>query len=55
MEHFIDWTSIKLTGLSVFLAVISWNEFIGGMSLLAVLSTIGYNAIRIYKEVKKKK
>jgi energy-converting hydrogenase Eha subunit E len=55
MDHIIDWTSVKLCGISVFLTVITWNQVMGFLSIIAVVSTIAYNAIRIYKELKKKK
>lgn len=55
MENIIDWTSIKLCGVSVFLAAITWSQFLGIASGVAVFSTILYNGIRIYKELKKKK
>jgi amino acid transporter len=48
MEHIIDWTS-------VFLVAITWSQVMGALSLVAVLSTILYNGIRTYKELKKKK
>ncbi len=47
----VDWFSIKITGLSITLALITWNQFLG---ILALASTIVYNAIKIYKELKKK-
>lgn len=55
MENILDWTSIKLCGVSVFLAAITWSDLLGVASGIAVFSTILYNGIRIYKEVKKKK
>ncbi len=51
----VDWLSIKLTGASILLAAITWNGFIGILSGVALLSTIVYNGIRIYKEIKNKK
>jgi len=51
----IDWLSIKLNGLCVALAVISGNQFLGILAGIATASTIIYNGIRIYKEVKKNK
>jgi hypothetical protein len=52
--HSVDWTSVKLCGVGVGLSVITWNVAIGILSGVALLSTIVYNGIRIYKEVKKK-
>lgn len=51
----IDWLSIKLTGLSVFIAAISGSAVLQWLSGVAVASTIIYNLIRIYKELKKEK
>ena len=50
----IDWTSVKLTGGSVFLGLITGNQILMGLAGLATISTIVYNAIRIYKELKRK-
>jgi large-conductance mechanosensitive channel len=51
----IDWLSVKFTIGSIFLAAITWNAFIGVLSVFALVSTIVYNGIRIYKELKHKK
>lgn len=58
MEHIknaIDWLSIKLTGISLVLAAITWGGFIAFLSGIALCTTIVYNGIRIYKELKAKK
>ncbi len=55
ISNIIDWTSIKLSGLSVVLCLITFSQIMGFMTFIAVASTIVYNAIRIYKEFKKKK
>lgn len=49
----IDWTSVKLMGISSVLAVISWNPALI-LSIIGFTTTIIYNVIRIYKELKKK-
>lgn len=57
MKHItdaIDWLSIKITAGSLLLAAMTWNQVLAGLSGIALLSTIVYNGIRIYKEVKKK-
>jgi hypothetical protein len=51
----LDWTSIKLTGGTVILGIASGNKTMIILSAVALVSTIAYNAIRIYKELKKKK
>lgn len=51
----IDWLSVKFTVGSIALAVITWNGFIAGLSVLTLLSTLIYNLIKIYKEVKRNK
>lgn len=58
MKHIseaIDWLSIKITGGSILLAAITWNQALAILSGVALLSTIIYNGIRIYKEIKKTK
>lgn len=50
----IDWVSIKLTGLTVGLAMITANHALSLLAGVATLSTIVYNSIRIYKELKHK-
>ena len=54
-QHIIDWTSIKLMGVSVLLVAITWSAFTGSLSLIALLTTIVYNGIRIYKELRRAK
>lgn len=55
ISQIIDWTSMKLTAAAVLLTIITWTQFMGLLSGIAVISTIIYNAIRIYKELKNKK
>jgi hypothetical protein len=50
----VDWFSIKITGVSITLALITWNQFLGILSGVALISTIVYNVIKIIKEVKRK-
>lgn len=51
----IDWTSVKLTGASFpFLLLVNPN--IGAwLGIVMLCTTIIYNGIRIYKELKNKK
>lgn len=55
IQNTIDWLSIKLTGIGIMLAAITWNKFVGILSVIALGSTIVYNLIRIYKELKRTK
>jgi len=50
----IDWLSVKFMGISIVLATITPSTILQVMSGIMVLSTIIYNGIRIYKELKKK-
>lgn len=52
-ERVIDWTSIKMNGVCVFLAI-SGGGVLVVLSLIATGTTIIHNVIRIYKELKKK-
>ena len=57
MKHItdaIDWLSIKITTGALLLAAMTWNQILAIMSGIALLSTIAYNGIRIYKELKRK-
>ena len=51
----VDWLSLKLNGLTIVLAYISGNQLLQALAGVATASTILYNAVRIYKEFKKKK
>ena len=51
----IDWLSLKLNGLAIVMAFISGNVLLQALAGVATASTILYNAVRIYKEFKKKK
>lgn len=50
----IDWLSIKLTGVTVVLVAITGGSLLTILGVVSVVSTIVYNAIRIYKEIKNK-
>ena len=49
----IDWLSVKLTGITVVLIAATGGWALTILGMLSVVSTIAYNAIRIYKELKK--
>lgn len=51
----IDWMSIKLLGTGMVLLAISGSIIITVLSGVAFASTIIYNVIKIYKEIKNKK
>jgi hypothetical protein len=51
----IDWISIKLMAVSIVFLSITWSSFAGSLSLIALATTIVYNGIRIYKELKRSK
>lgn len=50
----IDWTSVKLCGISTTPLFINVNPIIKWLSALAILSTVVYNSVKIYKELKTK-
>lgn len=52
--HAIDWTSIKLGGFSSIFLIIHVSSMLSVLSSIAVVSTIIYNGIRIYKEIRNK-
>ena len=54
MKHSIDWLSIKLNALC-FLGLISANMIAYTFTILATLTTIVYNVIKITQELKTKK
>lgn len=51
----VDWVSLKLNGLVIPFLFINPNPFMLWLGAMATLSTIVYNGIRIYKELKAKK
>jgi H+/gluconate symporter-like permease len=56
MKHLndsIDWTSVKLCGISTPFLFINATKITTVLGIIAVASTIIYNGIRIYKELKK--
>lgn len=54
IQEAIDWTSIKLNAVCL-LGFISGSTLIVFLTGVATASTIIYNAIKIYQEIKKKK
>lgn len=53
--HAVDGLSLKLTGICYVPLMINASTLTLWMAGLATLSTIIYNSIRIYKELKNKK
>lgn len=51
MKHMIDWMSIKLNAIC-FIGLIHPNMVTFSLTILATITTIVYNAIRIKKELK---
>jgi hypothetical protein len=49
----IDWHSVKLTLASTGLALITGNGVLMVLTIISIVTTIVYNAIKIYKELKK--
>ena len=52
--HSVDWISVKLNLLSITMLAITGSELATIFAIAATATTIVYNGIRIYKEVKKK-
>lgn len=50
----IDWTSAKLTGASTLFLFINSSSLTVYLGIVVMLSTLVYNGIRIYKEIKNK-
>lgn len=48
----IDWLSVKLAGISLPFLLISWNALLAWLGAAVMISTLIYNGIRIYKELK---
>lgn len=53
--HAIDWTSIKLTGFTATMCAITFTQIGAIAGIIAAATTIIYNGIRIYKELRKTK
>ena len=53
LDHAIDWTSIKISSFTI-LGIFSGLTWLQWLSAFGILTTIIYNGIRIYKELKKK-
>lgn len=54
MKHTIDWMSIKLNAIC-FLGLIHPNMITYTCTILATLTTVVYNIIKIHQEIKKKR
>jgi hypothetical protein len=52
--HSIDWLSIKLTGVAIPFLFITGSDVLRLLGYAVMLSTLIYNGIRIYKELKNK-
>lgn len=52
LEFTIDWFSVKMNGAAVFICAISGQQILYWLGGLATITTIVYNLIRIYKELK---
>lgn len=50
----IDWVSVKLNAVCL-LGFITGDALLTNLTILATLTTITYNGVRIYKEIKNKK
>jgi NADH:ubiquinone oxidoreductase subunit F (NADH-binding) len=51
----LDMTSLKLLGVTLYVGLFTMpNTIIGWVAFLAGVSTVVYNGIRIYKELKKR-
>lgn len=53
-DHTIDWLSIKLNAVC-FLGFLTGSTFIASLTIIATITTIIYNSIRIFKELKNKR
>lgn len=51
LHNSIDWVSIKLNAICL-LGLIGTSNLIAIFTLIATMTTIIYNGIRIYKEIK---
>lgn len=52
---YVDWMSIKMTGISLVLAGITGGNIAMFFAVLASISTIAYNAYRFFNDRKKNK
>ncbi len=53
LDHAIDWTSVKISSLTL-LGIFSGVTVLQVLSAIGIATTILYNGIRIYKELKKR-
>lgn len=49
----IDWLSVKMAGVAFTICFITGNNVVVAIGVMAASSTIVYNLIRIWKELKK--
>lgn len=54
LNNSVDWVSIKLNAICL-IGLIATSNFISIFTLAATITTIVYNAVRIYKELKQNK
>ena len=54
VQHGVDWVSVKLN-LVCFVGLLAQSQVLNTFTILATLTTITYNLIKIYKELKNKK
>lgn len=54
LNNSVDWVSIKLNAIC-FIGLIATSNLLSIFTLIATVTTILYNAIRIYKEIKETK
>jgi hypothetical protein len=50
----IDWLSVKLCGVSTTFLFITGDKALKWLGIAVMVSTVFYNGIRIYKELKSK-
>ena len=53
VQHGVDWVSIKLN-LVCFVGILAQSQLLNTFTILATITTITYNLIKIYKEVNNK-
>jgi len=54
INNSVDWVSIKLNAICL-IGLIATSNLLSIFTLIATVTTILYNAIRIYKEIKENK
>jgi len=54
LNNSVDWVSIKLNAICL-IGLIATSNLLSIFTLIATVTTILYNAIRIYKEIKENK